>query len=228
MRKSQGYSRAKNINKWELNLEGLNKLEQLKQNEELAKSYMLPKETKVVDDKRLLLNYFSNQVKNKVGLMMNDNYKDLWEHLMEVANENKNATTKALSNWDNLIDHLKKIEFKDDDDEPEVREDKGKAEAKVLDKPGEKQNDSDKVKIDKINKPDLKKEDKKIIDKNDDKKIEDKKENNDEKLDSKSGDLLFGHLVEPISSAINNNDDLFDNIFETIDTNKIPKADSFT
>lgn len=38
---------------------------------------MLPNETKVVEDKRHLLNYFSNQVHDQVKDMLNNNYKDL-------------------------------------------------------------------------------------------------------------------------------------------------------
>ena len=68
---------------------------------------MYPTETKIDDDKRVLLNYFNNQVKIKVKSMITYNYKNLWNHLMEIANKNKMATIKALSNWDNLINNLK-------------------------------------------------------------------------------------------------------------------------
>lgn len=209
---------------------------------------MLPKETKVVDDKRLLLNYFSNQVKNKVKNMMDDNYKDLWGHLLEVATDHKNATTKALSNWDNLIENLKKTEFEDHDDHADIRDTPPKLDAtKVPEKPKGKPDDKSTTKTDKTTKQDQSIEEKKS-EKKEEKKDE-KKAIKEEKPDlslvkqepsifkqepvptkqnANLDDLIFGHDIEKLGGAINNDNDLFDNIFESIDTNKIPKAESFT
>jgi hypothetical protein len=58
--------KSQDVKKWELSKEGLNKIAELKQSEEKAKEYMLPTETKHVEDKRHLLNYYSNQVKQQV------------------------------------------------------------------------------------------------------------------------------------------------------------------
>lgn len=200
---------------------------------------MLPKETKVVDDKRLLLNYFSNQVKRKVKHIMDDNYKDLCGHLLEVATDHKNATAKALSNWDNLIDNLKKAEFEDSDDHAEVRDTPVKPEvAKVPEKSKAKPEDNsipkaaEKQEAKTDAKKGSKKEDKKdpkqemSILKQDLTSV--KQEPNTEKKDSNVDDLIFGHDLEKIGGAINSDNDLFDNIFDSIDSNKIPKAESFT
>lgn len=116
--KSQDYK------KWELDREGLNKLSQLQKNEEMAKKFMLPNDTKVVEEKRHLLNYMSNQVNYQVRDMFNNNYTDLSEHLMEVAFEQKEAVTKSVANWNNLIDHFKGMNWNQYDDEPEIREEK--------------------------------------------------------------------------------------------------------
>lgn len=91
---------------------------------------MLPNETKVVEDKRHLLNYFSNQVHDQVKDMLNNNYKDLCEHLMEVSLEQKQITTKWLNNWNNLIDHFKGMDFNDQDDEAEMRQEQEEEEKK--------------------------------------------------------------------------------------------------
>lgn len=93
---------------------------------------MLPNETKVVEDKRHLLNYFSNQVHDQVKDMLNNNYKDLCEHLMEVSLEQKQITTKWLNNWNNLIDHFKGMDFNDQDDEAEMRQEQEEEEKKAF------------------------------------------------------------------------------------------------
>lgn len=43
---------------------------------------------------------------------------------MEVAFEQKEAVTKSVANWNNLIDHFKGMNWDEYDDEPEVREEK--------------------------------------------------------------------------------------------------------
>lgn len=86
--KSQDYK------KWELEKEGLNRLSELQKNEDLAKQFMLPKETKSVEDKRYLLNYISNQVNSQVRGMFDNNYTDLCEHLMEIGVDHKEVTTQ--------------------------------------------------------------------------------------------------------------------------------------
>lgn len=64
--KKEKLIKTKEYDKWELDSEGLNKISQLKADVKLAKKYILPVDTKVVEDRRYLLNYFSNQVKNQV------------------------------------------------------------------------------------------------------------------------------------------------------------------
>lgn len=64
--KKERLFKAQDFKKWELNKDGLDKLSELKQNIELAKHYMLPKETSQVEERRHLLNYYSNQVKSQV------------------------------------------------------------------------------------------------------------------------------------------------------------------
>lgn len=64
--KKEKLFKAQDFKKWELNKDDLDKLSILKQNVEIAKQYMLPKETSQVEEKRHLLNYYSNQVKGQV------------------------------------------------------------------------------------------------------------------------------------------------------------------
>jgi len=58
--------KSQEYDKWQLDNEGLSKISQLKANVDLAKKYILPAETKIIEDKRYLLNYFSNQVKDQI------------------------------------------------------------------------------------------------------------------------------------------------------------------
>ena len=108
--------KSQDVKKWELSKEGLNKIAELKQSEDKAKEYMLPTETKHVEDKRHLLNYYSNQVKQQVVDMWNNNYLDTSIHLMEVACQHKEIASKLVGNWNNLFDHFKGMDVNMYDD----------------------------------------------------------------------------------------------------------------
>mmetsp|Transcript_24064 Transcript_24064/g.23970 ORF Transcript_24064/g.23970 Transcript_24064/m.23970 type:complete len:252 (+) Transcript_24064:657-1412(+) len=75
--KKERLFKSQDFEKWQLDSEGIAKLAQLKTNEEMAKKHMLSKETKAVDEKRNLLHYFSNQVKEQTTDIMDNNYTDL-------------------------------------------------------------------------------------------------------------------------------------------------------
>lgn len=120
--KKEKLFKAQDFKKWELNKDDLDKLSILKQNVEIAKQYMLPKETSQVEEKRHLLNYYSNQVKGQVIDMWNNNYTDLWEHLMQIAWEHKEVASKITNNWNNLIDHFKGIDLDQYDDVAEIKQ----------------------------------------------------------------------------------------------------------
>ena len=64
--KKERLIKSQEFDKWELNSEGMSQISKLKAKPELAKKFILPKETNIVENKRLLLNYYSNQVKAQV------------------------------------------------------------------------------------------------------------------------------------------------------------------
>lgn len=69
--------RTQDYEKWLLDSEGMAKIAQLKNDEKLAKQYMLPQESRIVDEKKDLLNFYSNQVKQQTSDMLDNNYTDL-------------------------------------------------------------------------------------------------------------------------------------------------------
>lgn len=77
--------KSKDYKKWELTRESMNNIALINSNEELARKKMLPKETAVVTNKRHLLNHMSNQVYHQIRGMVNNNFHDMSEHLVDVS-----------------------------------------------------------------------------------------------------------------------------------------------
>jgi len=75
--KKERLVKSQDFEKWQLDSTGMAKIAQLKNNEEMAKKFMLPQESKIVEQKRNLLQYFSNQVKDQTTDMLDNNYTDL-------------------------------------------------------------------------------------------------------------------------------------------------------
>lgn len=120
--KKERLVKAQDYEKWLLDSEGMAKIAQLKNNEKMAKEYMLPKESAIVEEKKNLLNFYSNQVKHQVTDMLDNNYVDLSEHLMDYAWEQKKISSKSIDNWNNLFEHFKDLDIDQYDDKAEPRE----------------------------------------------------------------------------------------------------------
>lgn len=95
---------------------------------------MLPKDSEIVENKRLLLNHYSNQVKSQVVDMCNNNYIDLCMHLTEIAWDQKEVSSKLTSNWNELFQNFQNIDFDQYDSDPE-----GSLEEKKEESPEENQ-----------------------------------------------------------------------------------------
>lgn len=106
----------KDFKKWELNNEGLNVLSLIKDHFVIATHYMLPNESKLVTDKRKLLNYFSNQVRKQVKNTMEDNHEDLCQHFTEIANDFRKVSEHAVNNWSALLENINHVDFADDNE----------------------------------------------------------------------------------------------------------------
>lgn len=64
-----------------------NNIDEIDQDEYLAKSKMLPSQTKTLNEQKLLLNYLNNTIENEVRRVMKYNYKDLKGHFLRIADQ---------------------------------------------------------------------------------------------------------------------------------------------
>lgn len=68
--------KLRDYKKWKLSKEDSSKIHLFENDDNLARAAMLPGETSQVEDKRSLLNYFSNQVAHQVREVCKNNYRD--------------------------------------------------------------------------------------------------------------------------------------------------------
>lgn len=77
----------RDFDKWNLSKEDRDNIDELDQDEYLAKSRMLPEETNVLNDQRLLLNYLNNTLESEIMRVLKYNFKDLKSHFLKIADQ---------------------------------------------------------------------------------------------------------------------------------------------
>jgi hypothetical protein len=114
--KSKLYA-ERSFDKWELSEKDKANLDELDQDEYLAKSKMLPNETKVLNEQKLLLNYLNNTLENEIRRVLKYNFKDLKNHFLRIAQQECQILTNNQICWSDFIVHYT------DEKEPSSEED---------------------------------------------------------------------------------------------------------
>lgn len=95
----------RDFEKWGLSSEDRKNLDELDQDEYLAKSRMLPEETQLLNDQKLLLNYLNNTLESEIKRVMTYNYKDLKGHFLRIADQQCQILTNCQIVWSDFIAH---------------------------------------------------------------------------------------------------------------------------
>ena len=101
----------RDFSKWNLSNDDKAHLDELDQDEYLAKSRMLPEDTKSLNDQKLLLNYLNNTLEIEVKRVLKYNYKDLKWHFLRIADQQCQILTNTQIVWSDFIAHY--VEEKD-------------------------------------------------------------------------------------------------------------------
>ena len=95
----------RDFDNWGLSKEDLDNLDALDQDEYLAKSRMLPEETKKLNEQKLLLNYLNNTLEGEIRRVLRYNFKDLKGHFLRIADQMCQILTNTQIVWGDFIAH---------------------------------------------------------------------------------------------------------------------------
>ena len=95
----------RNFDEWGLNPEDIENIDEIDQDEYLAKSKMLPEETKELNDQKLLLNYLNNSLESEIKRVLKYNFKDLKGHFLRIADQMCQILTNTQICWGDFITH---------------------------------------------------------------------------------------------------------------------------
>lgn len=95
----------RDFEKWQLTAQDKANIDELDQDEYLAKSRMLPEETKLLNDQKLLLNYLNNTLESEIKRVLKYNYKDLKGHFLRIADQQCQILTNTQIVWSDFIAH---------------------------------------------------------------------------------------------------------------------------
>ena len=95
----------RDFTQWELSNEDKKRIDELDQDEYLAKSRMLPEPTKKLNEQKLLLNYLNNTMESEIKRVLRYNYKDLKSHFLRIADQQCQILTNTQIVWSEFIAH---------------------------------------------------------------------------------------------------------------------------
>jgi len=95
----------RDFTKWNLSNDDKAHLDELDEDEYLAKSRMLPEETGRLNDQKLLLKYLNNTLENEIKRVLRYNYKDLKGHFLRIAAQQCQIFTNTQIVWSDFIAH---------------------------------------------------------------------------------------------------------------------------
>jgi len=90
---------------WNFTPEDKAHLDEIDQDEYLAKSKMLPVQTQNLNDQKLLLNYLNNTLESEIRRVLKYNFKDLKNHFLRIAQQQCQILTNTQICWSDFIVH---------------------------------------------------------------------------------------------------------------------------
>lgn len=102
--KSKLYN-ERDFTKWDLTEDDKKIIDELDQDEYLAKSRMLPNQTQKLNEQKLLLNYLNNTLEGEIKRVLKYNYKDLKSHFLRIADQQCQIFTNTQIVWSDFIAH---------------------------------------------------------------------------------------------------------------------------